>query len=75
VSRTVEVAVDPQTAFTAFTEELDLWWVRGPINGVRLGPPLAEMRCEAGVGGSESSRSTTLETGAGLELARRITAW
>ena len=26
VSSEVEVAVDPDTAFTAFTEELDLWW-------------------------------------------------
>ena len=32
VSSQVEVAVDPDTAFAAFTEELDLWWVRGPIN-------------------------------------------
>ena len=32
VSSEVEVAVDPDTAFAAFTEELDLWWVRGPIN-------------------------------------------
>ena len=31
VSSEVEVAVDPGTAFAAFTEELDLWWVRGPI--------------------------------------------
>ena len=35
VSSEVEVGVDPEvafTAFTAFTAELDLWWVRGPIN-------------------------------------------
>ena len=32
VSSQVEVAVDPDTAFAAFTEELDLWWERGPIN-------------------------------------------
>ena len=42
VSSEVEVAVDPDTAFAAFTEELDLWWVRGPINhfagGRALGP-------------------------------------
>ncbi|GAA0606842.1 bleomycin resistance protein [Kribbella sandramycini] len=29
---TVEVPVDPDTAFWIFTEEIDLWWVRGPIN-------------------------------------------
>jgi hypothetical protein len=28
VSSAVEVVVDPDTAFAAFTEELDLWWVR-----------------------------------------------
>ncbi len=32
----VEVAVDPDTAFAAFTEELDLWWVRGPAAGDAL---------------------------------------
>ena len=33
VSSQVEVAVDPDTAFAAFTEELDLWWVRRPGPG------------------------------------------
>jgi len=32
VSSQVEVGVDPATAFSAFTEEMNLWWVRGPIN-------------------------------------------
>src|SRR5260370_8476563 len=50
VSSSVEVAVDPDTAFAAFTEELDLWWVRGPINHYAAGRFLA-MRCEPGVGG------------------------
>ena len=68
----VEVAVDPLTAFTAFTDELDLWWVRGPINAYDSGR-LVTMRCEPGVGGR------ILEiydpgTGDGLELAR-ITGW
>lgn len=30
-SSEVEVRLDPDTAFTAFTEGLDRWWVRGPI--------------------------------------------
>lgn len=34
MSSEVEVGVDPPTAFTAFTDEMDLWWVRGPINFV-----------------------------------------
>jgi hypothetical protein len=36
-SSTVEVAADPLTAFNAFTDELDLWWVRGPINAYDSG--------------------------------------
>lgn len=46
----VEVSVDPKTAFEVFTEEIDLWWVRGPINfwdSARL----LELRIEPGVGG------------------------
>ncbi len=71
-SSTVEVAVDPVTAFTAFTDELDLWWVRGPINAYDAGR-LVEMRCEPGVGG-RILEVYDAETGEGLELAR-ITAW
>jgi uncharacterized glyoxalase superfamily protein PhnB len=66
---TVEVSADPQTAFTAFTDELDLWWVRGPINAYDSGR-LVEMRCEPGVGG----RILEVYEGDALELAR-ITAW
>ena len=44
-SSELEVVVDPLTAFTAFTEELDLWWVRGPINSYGAGK-LVAMRCE-----------------------------
>jgi uncharacterized glyoxalase superfamily protein PhnB len=72
VSSSVEVAVDPDTAFTVFTEELDLWWVRGPINHHASGRVLA-LRCEPGVGGRllEVYDDTT---GDALELGR-ITAW
>jgi uncharacterized glyoxalase superfamily protein PhnB len=71
-SSAVEVAADPSTAFRAFTDELDLWWVRGPINAYDSGR-LVEMRCEPGVGG-RILEVYDAETGAGLELAR-ITAW
>jgi uncharacterized glyoxalase superfamily protein PhnB len=71
-SSLVEVAVDPSTAFTAFTNELDLWWVRGPINAYDTGK-LVEMRCEPGVGG-RILEVYDAETGEGLELAR-ITVW
>jgi uncharacterized glyoxalase superfamily protein PhnB len=71
-SSIVEVGADPQTAFTVFTEELDLWWVRGPVNAYDSGR-LVEMRCEQGVGG-RILEVYDADTGEGLELAR-ITAW
>ncbi|MCA1572313.1 MAG: hypothetical protein LC798_18785 [Chloroflexi bacterium] len=71
-SSAVEVRVDPRTAFTAFTDELDLWWVRGPINSYGAGK-LVAMRIEPGVGGRLLEVYDT-ESGEGLELAR-ITAW
>lgn len=67
VSSEVEVAVDPDTAFVAFTEELDLWWVRGPINHHAAGRCLA-MRCEPGVGGR------LLEV-YDVTVVRRLLAW
>jgi uncharacterized glyoxalase superfamily protein PhnB len=72
VSAQVQVPVDPSTAFTAFTEELDLWWVRGPINHWAAGQ-MAAMRCEPGIGGRllEVYDDTS---GDALELGR-ITAW
>jgi uncharacterized glyoxalase superfamily protein PhnB len=70
VSSSVEVAVDPQTAFAAFTEELDLWWKRGPINHFDGGRMLA-MRMEPGVGGRLLE---VYAEGEALELGR-ITVW
>ena len=63
------MAVDPDTAFAAFTEELDLWWVHGPINHFAGGRAMA-VRCEPGVGGRllEVYKDDALELG-------RITAW
>jgi len=49
-SAAVDVAVDPASAFTAFTDEIDSWWVRGPINFFDSGRAVA-MRIEPGVGG------------------------
>ncbi len=68
----VDVGVDPGTAFLAFTAEVDLWWVRGPINHHRAGQVVA-MRCEPGVGG-RLLEVYDEATGEGLELAR-ITVW
>ena len=68
----VEVAVDPVSAFSAFTEEVDSWWVRGPINFFDSGRAV-EMRIEPGVGGRvlevyDDARGDALELG-------RITVW
>ena len=74
VSSEVEVAVDPTTAFKAFTEEMDLWWVRGPINFWADGGRVAEVRCEPGVGGRIVEVLDDPATGDVLERAR-ITLW
>ena len=71
-SAAVEVAVEPLSAFTAFTEEIDCWWVRGPINFFDAGRAVA-MRIEPGVGGRvleiyDDARADALELG-------RITVW
>src|SRR2546430_710908 len=58
----VSVGVDPATAFTAFTEELDQWWGRGPVNyldaalavGVYYAKPATAARWLASVFGFES---------------------
>lgn len=46
----VDVDVDPLSAFTIFTQEIDLWWVRGPINNYDSSR-IVELRLEPGVGG------------------------
>ena len=72
MTSSVEVATDLHTAFTVFTEELDCWWIQGPINffdAARAYPK----RIEPGVGG----RIIELydgDSGEGLEVAR-ITVW
>jgi uncharacterized glyoxalase superfamily protein PhnB len=71
-SSAVRLAVDPLSAFTAFTDEIDSWWVRGPINFFDSGRAVA-MRIEPGVGGRvleiyDDARGDALELG-------RITVW
>ena len=72
MSSEVEVTVDPATAFTAFTEEMDLWWIRTPITFHDSARTIAK-RCEPGVGGRLLEVYDD-ETGEALELAR-ITIW
>jgi uncharacterized glyoxalase superfamily protein PhnB len=70
-SATVKVAVEPMSAFTVFTDEIDSWWVRGPINFFDSGRAVA-MRIEPGAGGRVleiyDEGSDALELG-------RITVW
>ncbi len=74
VSSQVEVRVDAATAFKAFTEEMDLWWVRGPINFWSDGGRVVEVRCEPGVGGRIMEVLDDPSAGEVLERAR-ITRW
>ncbi|MDQ1519824.1 MAG: hypothetical protein QOI55_897 [Actinomycetota bacterium] len=74
ISSEVDVAVDPATAFTAFTDEMDLWWVRGPINFYGDAGRVVEVRCEPGVGGRIVEVFDDPATGDVLERAR-ITLW
>jgi len=69
VSSRVEVAVDARTAFRAFTEEMDLWWVRGPVNFYDAARAVGRV-CEPGVGG----RLLEVYEDDALEVAR-ITDW
>jgi uncharacterized glyoxalase superfamily protein PhnB len=72
VNSSIEVAVDPATAFKVFTEELDCWWIQGPINFFDTARAYYK-RMEPGVGG-RIVEVYDEKTGDGLELAR-ITVW
>jgi mannose-6-phosphate isomerase-like protein (cupin superfamily) len=78
VTTTVEVAVDPATAFAIFTEEIGQWWQPGPINwndprraiGTRMEPGVGgrwlEVYDEATGEGFECGRILVWEPGARL---------
>ena len=72
ITAEVNVSVDAETAFAVFTEEMDRWWVPGPINFYDSSRAVG-MRCESGVGGRliEVYDETS---GEGLELGR-IKVW
>jgi uncharacterized glyoxalase superfamily protein PhnB len=72
VSSSVTVNVSPDVAFSAFTGEMDLWWVRGPINFFDSARAVS-MVCEPGVGGRILEVYGS-EPPDALEIAR-ITAW
>jgi hypothetical protein len=50
MTETIDVDVDPMTAFTVFTDEFDEWWGNGPIDAYDSWR-LVERRIEPGVGG------------------------
>ncbi len=50
VTASVEVAVDPATAFAVFTDEISRWWRPGPINWYDSARAI-DIRFEPGVGG------------------------
>lgn len=72
VTATVEVAVDPATAFAIFTDEIDRWWRPGPINWNDPDRAIG-IRIEPGVGGRWIEVEDA-ETGEGCECGR-ITVW
>jgi uncharacterized glyoxalase superfamily protein PhnB len=72
VTSSVEVAADPATAFSIFTEEVGCWWAQGPINFYDSARAYGK-RIEPGVGGRVIEVYDDA-TGEGLELAR-ITVW
>jgi uncharacterized protein YndB with AHSA1/START domain len=83
LARTVEVAVDPLTAFDVFTAEIDTWYVRGPWSwndpdravGIRIEPGVGgrwlELWDEAGDEGFEIGRVQVWEPGRRLVMTYR----
>lgn len=74
ISSEIDVGVDPGTAFKVFTEEMDLWWMRGPINFWSDAARVVEVRCEPGVGGRIIEVLDDPASGEVFERAR-ITLW
>lgn len=72
VTVSVEVAVDPHTAFAIFTDEIGRWWRPGPINWNDASRAVG-IRIEPGVGG-RWLEVYDQDTGEGFECGR-ITAW
>jgi uncharacterized protein YndB with AHSA1/START domain len=72
VTTSIEVAVDPLTAFEVFTEEIDEWYQRGPHSWKNPERAVA-VRFEPGVGG-RWIEVWYVETGEGYDYGR-IKAW
>jgi predicted enzyme related to lactoylglutathione lyase/uncharacterized protein YndB with AHSA1/START domain len=72
VTVTVEVGVDPATAFEVFTAEIDRWYVRGPYSWMDAEAAVG-IRFEPGVGGRLLEVHDEA-TGDGFVFGR-VTAW
>ncbi len=72
VSASVEVALDPMTAFVVFTEEINRWWRPGPINWNDSARAVG-ICIEPGIGGRWIEVYDEA-TGEGFECGR-ITVW
>ncbi len=72
ITSEIDVRVAPEEAFRIFTEELDCWWLQGPINFHDSARTYAK-QMEPGVSG-RIMEVHDLETGDGLELGG-ITHW
>jgi len=72
VTASVEVAVDPATAFAIFTDEIGRWWRPGPINWYDSARAI-DIRFEPGLGG----RWLEIYDDAGADVLEigRITVW
>ena len=71
VTASVEVAVDPATAFEVFTEDIDAWYKRGPHSF--KDPKAVGVRFEPGVGG-RLLEVHDAATGEGIEWGR-VLVW
>jgi uncharacterized glyoxalase superfamily protein PhnB len=69
MSETVDVEVDPMTAFTVFTAEFEQWWGNGPIDAWDSSRVVSR-RIEPGIGG----RLLEVYPDEALELGR-VTVW
>ena len=91
MSETVDVDVDPMTAFTVFTDEFEQWWGNGPIDAWDSSRVVSR-RIEPGVGGrqiggpvperadqrqpgSSSSTPTTPSSSGGSPCGSRALVW
>ena len=72
VRLSISVAVDPQTAFEVFTEDIDAWYQRGPHNFANPERTVA-IRFEPGVGG-RLIEVDDASTGDGLSVGE-IVVW